>query len=130
MSERYDYSDAICKTEGLPMILLTALTIALVLLSGCTAAQVTAAEADVHAAFVDADALVVAGSANPAALTAAVQRVVALDPTNATLVSFGNKATAAIAAGDITTLHVYTSGGAALTAPPSAALVPAKAAGQ
>ena len=95
-------------------------------LQGCTAAQIAAAEADVHAAAADLDALVVAGSANPDMLHAALAKVVSLDPTNKTLLAIQAKGDAAIDAGDLTTLHTYASGVVAVTAPPSAALVPAK----
>lgn len=96
------------------------------IMTGCTSAQVTTAEADLHQAFLVVDVLAQDGSANPDTFKAAVNRVVSLDPTNKTLTSFGAKATAAIDAGDLVTLHMFAAGGAAITAPPSTALVPAK----
>lgn len=90
------------------------------MLSGCSSAQVAAAEADVHAVLVNVDAAVITGAQSPEALLALLDTLLAMDPSNATLQSIVAKGKAAIAAGDLATAHGYLSAGITLTGAPKA----------
>lgn len=91
--------------------------VVLLALAGCSSAQLAAAEADIRAALINADAIVIAAAADPVLVNAALDAAGNLDPGNATLQTAVTKGKAAVARGDLATAHLYLSAGAALMTP-------------